>query len=103
MDNGYKLIGSAQLYRERCILQHGSMRLLPDPSLVENVFGTPIMPPQDLMMISAASVVDALAAAAQRIFDIRFEVQPLSHREQQHAVAWAQAKSSAQSISRETN
>ena len=103
MGNGYKLIGSAQLYRERCILQHGSMRLLPDPSLVENVFGTPIMPPKDLMTISAASVVDALAAAAQRIFDIRFEVQPLSHREQQQAVAWAQTKSSTQSISKETN
>lgn len=94
MDDGYKLIGSAQLYRERCILQHGSIRLLPDQDLVEKVFGAPITPPNALMPISSTAVVDALTAAAQRIFDIKFEIQPLSNREQQQAVAWAQTKKS---------
>ncbi|MEL6332939.1 MAG: biotin/lipoate A/B protein ligase family protein [Cyanobacteria bacterium J06626_26] len=92
MDNGYKLIGSAQLYRERCILQHGSMRLLPNQALVEKVFGVPIMPPTALMSLPANAVVDALAAAAEGIFDIKFEIQPLSRREQQQAVAWVQTK-----------
>ncbi len=36
---GYKLIGSAQLRRKQAILQHGSMRLNPDPSLIAQVFG----------------------------------------------------------------
>ena len=96
MGNGYKVIGSAQLYREGCILQHGSMRLFPDSSLVEKVFGgPPVVSPKVLMTMSAADVVAALAASAQRIFDIKFEIQPLSPREQQQALAWAQTKNQA--------
>ncbi|NJN20922.1 MAG: lipoate--protein ligase family protein [Leptolyngbya sp. RL_3_1] len=39
-DQGYKLIGSAQLRRDRSLLQQGSMRLNPDRALTEAVFGT---------------------------------------------------------------
>ncbi|WP_242517573.1 lipoyl protein ligase domain-containing protein [Leptolyngbya iicbica] len=36
---GYKLIGSAQLRRDRYVLQHGSMRLWPQFDLAKQVFG----------------------------------------------------------------
>lgn len=92
MDNGYKVIGSAQLYRERCILQHGSMRLRPDPDLVECVFGNQIQPPRDLMVLQPTNLVEALITAAQRTFDIKFQLQPLSLQEVNHALAWVQAR-----------
>ncbi len=39
LNNGYKLIGSAQFKKGNTILQHGSMRLFPDPDLLLKVFG----------------------------------------------------------------
>ena len=89
MDDGYKVIGSAQLYRDRAILQHGSMRLSPAPHLVEAVFGTPIIPPQVLSAICPADIMTALATAAQQVFVIEWIHQPLSPQEQQQALAWA--------------
>lgn len=91
LDNGYKVIGSAQLYRDGCVLQHGSMRLAPDPDLVEKVFGIPSASPDVLMNIQPCQAIAALTAAAQRTFDIRFIIQPLSQEEQQQATAWSQA------------
>ena len=85
MDNGYKVIGSAQLYRDGCILQHGSMRLTPDPDLVEKVFGTPSVSPNALMNIQPCHAITALTAAAQRTLDVRFVTQPLSLKEQRQA------------------
>ena len=92
MDDGYKLIGSAQLYRDRCILQHGSMRLRPDPDLLQQVFGTTVTPPAALHNIHFAAVIEALTTAAQKVFDIRLISQPLSQQELAEAIAWAQAK-----------
>jgi lipoate-protein ligase A len=40
-ETGYKLIGSAQLRRDRYVLQHGSMRLWPNRDLARQVFGHP--------------------------------------------------------------
>ncbi|OKH17419.1 biotin--protein ligase [[Limnothrix rosea] IAM M-220] len=37
-ENGYKLIGSAQLRRKHAILQHGSIRLNPDLAFYKSVF-----------------------------------------------------------------
>lgn len=90
MDTGYKMIGSAQLYRDGCILQHGSIRLAPDPDLTAAVFGTPIIPPDILRTIEPAAVIAALTAAAQQSFDISLQLQPLSPQEQQQAILWAQ-------------
>ncbi|WP_246564039.1 lipoyl protein ligase domain-containing protein [Leptothoe spongobia] len=89
MNDGYKVIGSAQLYRDSCILQHGSMRLSPNPDLVETIFGTPISPPHPLVTMHPADIIAALTAAAQHIFDISWIHQPLSHYEQQQAIARA--------------
>ena len=92
MADGYKLIGSAQLYRSNCILQHGSIRLSPNPELVKHVFGTLLTPPPDLETIAPSDVIDALTNAAQQIFDISWTWQPLSEEEQQQAIAWAKAQ-----------
>lgn len=92
MNNGYKVIGSAQLYRDHCILQHGSMRLAPDPELIAKVFGTPMTSPSSLQRIQPTAVMEAITAAAQHSFGITFKEQPLSLHEQQQAIVWAQSK-----------
>ena len=92
MKNGYKVIGSAQLYRDSCILQHGSIRLAPHPDLVQTVFGSPVLPPSALTNIQPMDVVATLTAAAEHIFNIRFEQQPLSPYEQEQALIWARVK-----------
>jgi lipoate-protein ligase A len=84
--DGTKLIGSAQLRRDRVILQHGSIRLEPDAELFAQVFDaeyfTPVQLPlaqrgEDLVQI----VIDALVAAAEDCFGVKFAVQPLSEDE----------------------
>lgn len=92
MSNGYKLIGSAQLYRHSCILQHGSIRLMPNPELVKAVFGSSVTPPPHLATIHRNDIATALTAAAENTFDIQFKKKPLSPQELQQALGWAQAK-----------
>ena len=92
MDNGYKLIGSAQLYREHCILQHGSIRLKPEPDLVEKVFGQAIYPPKVLSHIQTTTIVETLTEALEDTGNIRLEQQALSPYEQQQAMAWKKQK-----------
>jgi lipoate-protein ligase A len=85
-DSGYKLIGSAQLRRGECILQHGSMRLCPDLDLFYQVFGTAqvadksigsaIHEPSDFNHITTA-----LANAAELCFGIRLISQPITNAE----------------------
>lgn len=86
--DGYKLIGSAQLYRDRCILQHGSIRLSPHPELVHHVFGTLPIPPPAVINIDAHDVIRALTHAAQQMFNIHWIEQPLSIEEHQQIRAW---------------
>lgn len=82
LDNGYKLIGSAQLCRRGSVLQHGSMRLSPDPSLHAQVFGVKIPSvPLPLLSISQQQVIEALTIAAEDYFGIRLEHQPLTELE----------------------
>ncbi len=98
-DSGYKVIGSAQLYRDSCILQHGSIRLSPDPALTKAVFGTEIKPPPKLQAITHNDVLTALMEAAERVFEVEWELKPLSFQEQERALNWArirQPKHSAQ-------
>jgi len=79
-DGGYKLIGSAQLRRDGAILQHGSMRLNPDPELYSRVFGekavSPPPPP-----VASETIIEALADAARESFGIELETRPLSEAE----------------------
>jgi lipoate-protein ligase A len=85
---GYKLIGSAQLRRGNVILQHGSMRLSRDTALFTQVFGEPPPPTSDLLLQQKGEafipiVVEALTVAACRCFNIDLIVQPLSESEWQ--------------------
>ncbi len=94
MPNGYKVIGSAQLYRDSCVLQHGSIRLSPNPDLVHTVFGHHISPPPSLAKLLSTDIVEALTTAAENRFNIRFAEQPLSPEEKTQAINWAQTKAS---------
>ncbi len=81
-ENGYKLIGSAQLIKSGAILQHGSMRLNPDRELFDRVFGEPIdRPPHPISQLSISMIIDTLIDAAQTHFNVNFDLQPLSDRE----------------------
>ena len=86
LDDGTKLIGSAQLRRGSAILQHGSMRLEPDEELFNRVFGAEAFASvklpldrrgEDLIQL----VINALVAAAKACFQIEFVTQPLSEQE----------------------
>ena len=83
MKDGYKLIGSAQVYRDGCVLQHGSMRLRPDSELFEKVFGERISPPvlpENLRSADGMQVIaDALSRAAEDCFGVEFEVRWQGH------------------------
>ncbi len=80
MADGYKLIGSAQAYRNGCILQHGSIRLQPDRNLFKAVFGEPILPPNLPNALHSADnferIIQALTQAASECFEVKFEEQP---------------------------
>ncbi len=90
MNDGYKLIGSAQVYRNGCILQHGSMRLSPDSNLFEQVFDEKIALPNIQKLPLTADrmneIVNALAQAACQRFNAAFAMQPLTFAERQAAL-----------------
>lgn len=82
--NGYKLIGSAQLRRGNAILQHGSMRLEPDPQLFAQVLGEQPMIKLPLTQRGddlIQTVIEALIQSAADSFGVDFVVQPLSEQE----------------------
>lgn len=79
--DGTKLIGSAQLFYQGAVLQHGSIRLEPNAAFFTEVFGIhteaialPITAHNGLLV----KIVEALSTAAQDCFDVEFDVQPLS-------------------------
>ncbi len=79
---GAKLIGSAQKRRGDVVLQHGSMRLAPDPCLFQQVFGEADAFPDLPQTLQDGNGVEAIAAAlttaAASHFNIQFESQALS-------------------------
>jgi lipoate---protein ligase len=82
-ETGYKLIGSAQVIRSGAILQHGSIRLNPDPLLFDRVFGmTMPAPPPEIMALNQEAIETALTTAAARHFQVEFSSIPLSAQEE---------------------
>lgn len=85
MADGTKLIGSAQLRRHGGVLQHGSMRLCPDPALFERVFGTPIQVPSlplpSVLEARRDVAIAALTQAAADWFGVTLVEEPLSAEE----------------------
>lgn len=69
-ESGYKLIGSAQLRRQGAILQHGSIRLNPDPELYAKVFGETLQPIPNIERYSSSQIISSLSQALQNCFDI---------------------------------
>lgn len=79
---GIKWIGSAQLRRGEGILQHGSMRLNPDPDLYQRVFQTPGPVTDSLPPLPATNaIINTLTQAAAACFGCTFTPQPLSDAE----------------------
>ena len=82
LSNGCKWIGSAQRWRSgspEVVLQHGSMRLNPDPELWHQVFGTPLPPSPPVPQVE--TIVSALINAADQYFPGPLIYQPLSQEE----------------------
>lgn len=90
MSDGYKLIGSAQVYREGCVLQHGSMRLQPDSELFEAVFGEKLISPKFLESgnedYGLSQIVDALANSASERFQVELETLRLNDAQSKDAM-----------------
>jgi lipoate---protein ligase len=85
---GYKLIGSAQLRRNEVILQHGSMRLQPDRELFALVFGENNLPSPSLLQVD--DITTALIEAARDRFHAEFVVQGFSDAEWQEILNQAE-------------
>lgn len=90
---GYKLIGSAQLRRGHALLQHGSMRLWPDPDLTGQVFGQGLPPwsAPDWLQAAVApeqrqavlgQIAATLSAAIASALQVTFQPSPLTSREE---------------------
>lgn len=82
--DGTKLVGSAQLRRGNGVLQHGSMRLNPDPELFCQVFGESILLPQIPLRETKAqldTLISVLTEAASECFGVKLQLQPLSEAE----------------------
>jgi lipoate---protein ligase len=88
----YKLIGSAQAWRQGTVLQHGSMRLLPDLDLYRQVFDEPAAASAEFKLPDAETAIAALIKAAQQWFQIDLEPQPFSTTEIEQIKCWQQAK-----------
>jgi lipoate---protein ligase len=83
LSEGTKLIGSAQAWQGTTVLQHGSMRLQPDPELYAQVFGIDATG-EDFAFIEKIThemVIQSLMQAAEKCFQIQLCVQPLSASE----------------------
>lgn len=85
---GYKLIGSAQLRRDHCLLQHGSIRLWPDLDFYAQVFGgnqNTAKPPEVIPEAEDNAWVRRLSSVIVeelgRSLKITFEERPLSEEE----------------------
>lgn len=90
--NGYKLIGSAQLRRDRYLLQQGTMRLWPNADLFHRVFGEAMETSQQLKDLPPQASDAWLQLLAKIIVEeiekglgVVFETQPLTPQEQQDA------------------
>jgi lipoate-protein ligase A len=91
---GEKLVGSAQLWCDRTVLQHGSMRLRPDPALYQQVFDQPLHSPQLPSQLTQLATPDlhqeimkALSTAAAEQLGAELVVQTLSAAELAAAAA----------------
>ena len=79
--DGNKFIGSAQLKNGKCILQHGSMILNPDPDLYQQVFRCSVPQPNIDRNLSLNTIVETLTQTASEVFNCDFVHNPLTEIE----------------------
>jgi lipoate-protein ligase A len=80
---GYKLIGSAQLRRKQAILQHGSIRLHPDPQFYAQIFGEELIIPVEFFRFSQLDVIQSLCQSFGDRPQVILQEKPLSSDEWQ--------------------
>lgn len=80
LEDGYKLIGSAQAWNGTTVLQHGSIRLSPDPDLWEQVFQAPFILPNHHFP-SIEIIITTLSQALADHFGISLYSEPLTSEE----------------------
>jgi lipoate---protein ligase len=93
--DGVKLIGSAQLRRGNAVLQHGSIRLEPNPHLFYQVFGIELEPfvlpihfqHQEILI---QLITETLVASASQWFGVQLVTEPLSDMEWQAVLKQAE-------------
>jgi lipoate-protein ligase A len=92
---GHKVIGSAQLRRGSCLLQHGSMGLMTDAELWQQVFQTPAPPANQAQLavrqgLTISKIIESLTQAAEDWFNCQLIPQPLTEQEWAAIAALAQ-------------
>ncbi|PSN17719.1 hypothetical protein C7271_16240 [filamentous cyanobacterium CCP5] len=94
LNKGSKRVGSAQVWRDGGLLQHGSILLRPDSALFQQIFQQSVPElslPKGLANLPDEMLHDrliqALTVAAAAHFGAQFEVHPLSDREREQALA----------------
>ncbi len=101
-----KLIGSAQRYDGDCVLQHGSIRLQPDPILFQTVLAETVETslPSSLRSLTLSAlqerVATTLAEAAADVFALRFDPVTLSTENITAALQFFPAASQSNSSAR---
>lgn len=88
LSNGVKLIGSAQVWRDQAVLQHGSIRLESDPTLFSQVFPNDVLQPLILPFnldknALIKTIIQALTTSHLQSFGSKLIVQPFSEKEWQ--------------------
>jgi lipoate---protein ligase len=86
LENGYKLIGSAQFKKGQTILQHGSIRLFPDVNLHLQVFPNsekinPIFTDIQEPNLFKETIINTLITSAKKCFNIELILEPFSPQE----------------------
>jgi lipoate---protein ligase len=89
LENGDKLIGSAQVWRQGSVLQHGSIRLDPNPRLELEVFGAETWKAPKIRLPTPAELIPTLEQAAQTWFQVECFTQPLNAAEWQQILTVA--------------
>jgi len=90
--DGYKFIGSAQLYRGKALLQHGSMRLAQDSDLFYKVFGDRQASLAPSIPTSIETIVSTLTQTARLHLGADFVVTPLTADEYRAIAEFQQQK-----------
>ncbi|MBE9159397.1 lipoate--protein ligase family protein [Nodosilinea sp. LEGE 06152] len=92
---GHKVIGSAQLRRGCHLLQHGSIGLMTNAELWQQVFQTPAPPANQAQLamhqeLTISQIIESLTQAAENCFDCQLIPQPLTEPEWTEIYALAQ-------------